>query len=483
MHRLASIAAVALFGAVATVTTLGMTSRTTGDVGPGTVEVSARWRTGGRTALLVPPLGNVSASTHAAPVGLRAQVNELDVERVESLVTRDRPDAVLRAEAVNDITPLIRRLALRSLAAAVVVGGLAGAIVPRRRRATVLAGAAGGTAAIAVLLAATWASYDVEAFEEARFDGALERAPQIARTVSEHVESFEDVRSRVEALGQQITSLYAVSTTERVAASSGETVVLHVTDLHSNPVGLEIAAQLAAQFRVDAVIDTGDVTSFGSPLEAQVASLMRRVPAPYYLVPGNHDSPTNRSAFKQIDGVRVLNGTVARVGDVRILGVGDPTFTANNDLSEEEIDAALTRQRSRIEVLVDRYKPDLLAVHNPAQGDAAIGEVALVVAGHVHRRTFDDHDGTVVLTGGSTGATGVGSFTTEAVERYEAQLLRFVGERLVAVDGIEMEGVEGEFRIERRLVDPPDDDLDDQTSSMISPAAVHGSMSRFRTRS
>jgi len=473
------IIAVAALGAVAAVTTLGMTSHTSGDVGPGRVEVSARWRSSGRTALLVPPLGTVSAGTHRAPLGLRAQVNQLDVERLESLVTGDRPDAVLRREAADDLSPLIRRLALRCLGAALLVGALAGALVPRRHWTTVAAGAVGATVAVAVLLAATWRDYDPEAFEEARFDGALERAPQIARTVRQHVESFEDVRSRVEALGEQVTSLYAAATTERVAASGGETVILHVTDLHSNPVGLEIVAQLARQFRVDAVLDTGDVTSFGSRLEAQVATLMRRVPGPYYLVPGNHDSPTNRSAFKRVDGVEVLNGTTARVGDVRILGVGDPTYTADNEASPDEIDDALARQRQRIETLVDRHRPDVLAVHNPKQGDAAVGNVALVVAGHVHRRTFEEREGTIVVTSGSTGATGVGAFTTEAVERYEAQLLRFVDDRLVAVDAIEMEGVDGGFRIERRLVDPPDDD---QTRSMMAPAAVQGSISRESTR-
>ena len=190
MRSRRSIVAVAAFGAVAAVATLGMTSHTTGDVGPGRVEVSARWRSSGRTALLVPPLGTVSARTHRAPLGLRAQVNQLDVERLESLVTGDRPDAVLRREAADDLTPLIRQLALRSLAAALVVGALAGALVPGRHWTTVAAGAAGGTIVVAVLLVATWRGYEPEAFEEARFDGALERAPQIARTVREQVESF-----------------------------------------------------------------------------------------------------------------------------------------------------------------------------------------------------------------------------------------------------------------------------------------------------
>jgi predicted MPP superfamily phosphohydrolase len=457
-RRLATLAAIAALGGMAAVATLGLTSRTEGPVGPGQVEVSARWRWSGRTALLVPPLGTVSAATHDAPLGLRAQVTRLDVDQLESLVTGDRPDEVLRDEAADDLGPLIRSLAVRALVAALIVGGLVGALVPHRRWTTVLAGAAGGVAVVALLLAVAWRDYQVEAFEEARFDGALERAPQIARTLQRHVDSFDEVRSRIEALGLQVTSLYAATTTDQVAASSGETVILHVSDIHSNPVGLEVVDQLASQFEVDAVLDTGDLTSFGLPLESRITALVARIRVPYLLVPGNHDSPTNRRAFRASGAMVVLNGQTVDVDGIDILGVGDPNYTADNELDRDERDLGLARQRDRIRQLVDRHRPDVLAVHNPVQAVAADGEVPLVVAGHVHERRFEELDGgTLVLTSGSTGATGIGAFTTVERERYEAQLLRFVGSRLVAVDAIEMEGVDGGFRIERRLVERPDE--------------------------
>ncbi len=67
--------------------------------------------------------------------------------------------------------------------------------------------------------------------------------------------------------------------------------ILHVSDIHLNPLGVEIVRQLATQFQVDAVLDTGDLTSFGSPVEARIGDLIAGIPVPYYLAPGNHDSP------------------------------------------------------------------------------------------------------------------------------------------------------------------------------------------------
>ena len=79
------------------------------------------------------------------------------------------------------------------------------------------------------------------------------------------------------------------------------------------------------------------------------------------------------------------------------------------------------------------------------------GLVPLVISGDVHERTERDEGGTQFLTVGSTGATGLGSFTVDTGKRYEAELLRFHGGRLVALDYISMDGVSGAFTIDRTV--------------------------------
>ncbi len=84
-----------------------------------------------------------------------------------------------------------------------------------------------------------------------------------------------------------------------------------------------------------------------------------------------------------------------------------------------------------------------------------MGSVPVVVAGHGHERSFQRDDRSLLFTVGSTGATGLGSFTVESEQGYEAQVLRFDGQRLVAIDYVTVRGVTGDFHVERQVIDEP----------------------------
>ena len=56
----------------------------------------------------------------------------------------------------------------------------------------------------------------------------------------------------------------------------------------------------------------------------------------------------------------------------------------------------------------------MLAVAGLAMADQSVGHVPLVICGDVHERTEHEKDGTRLLTVGSTGATGLGSFTVRS---------------------------------------------------------------------
>lgn len=97
-------------------------------------------------------------------------------------------------------------------------------------------------------------------------------------------------------------------------------------------------------------------------------------------------------------------------------------------------------------------QPDVIAVHDARLARSSLGEVPLVLAGHTHERNLDRQDGTVILTVGSTGATGLGSFTVEANADYEAEVVYFRKELAVAIDYIRLEGVSSDFEIERQTL-------------------------------
>jgi len=333
-----------------------------------------------------------------------------------------------------------------------VVGAVAAALAPGRRALHLVAGALGGVVGAALLLGGVWRGYDVDAFERApRFEGQLERAPAVLATVRRHVEDVDVVRSRIEQLGARITELYTASSDETVTSRAG-TRILHVSDIHSNPLAVEVVRRLHENFDVDAVVDTGDLTSFGNPVEARIADLIRGLDVPYVLVPGNHDSRSMRRALDANDHVTVVQRDIVEIEGVRILGVADPTYTADNRVSTAEANAVKEARAGGVRQIVRREQPDVLAVHDVRQAEASFGEVPLVISGHTHERSARVVDGTLVLTVGSTGATGLGSFTTDTDLPYEAEVLHFIGDELVAVDHISLHGFDGSFTVEHQVI-------------------------------
>jgi len=446
---------VGMLGAVAGLAALSIVS-VAREVGPGRVELRARITTDAHTQLGFPPLGRVSAGTHSFPLTVDARVDELDIEALQALLNGAEPEDELRQEVEADIEPLVRAYAWRALAFAAVAGLLVGLVVPGRRIAFVAAGMLGALVAVSGALASTWRDFEPRAFDEPEFEGALERAPEVIDAVQRHVDDLDAIRDRVEVLGLRMSRLYAVATATGEDTEADEVRILHVSDIHSNPLGVEIVADLADRFDVHAVLDTGDLTSFGYPIEAQLGEFIRRVPRPYLFVPGNHDSEPNRTALAAVRNVELLDGDVVDVRGVRILGVADPTFTASNEIDSDKAAAVKDADSARVARLVRRHDPDVLAVHDRRLAAAALGDVDLVVGGHYHERSERVERGTRVLTVGSTGATGLGSFTVTDDLAYEAQVLHFVDGELVSVDYLALDGLSGNYRIDRRIAEPPE---------------------------
>lgn len=425
-----------------------------GAVGPGSVTIDVGVR-GSDTSLDLPPLGRIRADSHDGPVGFDVRVDRIDLGQAGALASElargSDPTTRLRTDIESDLTPLLRSLALRSVLGAVAVGLVAGLVLPRRRVRYVATTVAGSLGFVAVTGAVAFASFTPSAFDQPRFEGTLAAAPDIVNTVQRHIDDVSVVESRLEALSTRLVGLYR--SVEGAGPSPSDVTILHVSDLHSNPVGIELVEQTAQQFDVDAIIDTGDLTSFGASVEELVVGRIARLEVPYYLVPGNHDHPRIRRALVDA-GVNVLDPGVVTIEGIRVLGVADPTYTADNTLPRErhreEIEASAREVRRRVR-LTD---PDVVAVHNPLQLADAVGEFDVGIAGHTHRFHLQYVDGSLVTEVGSAGATGVGALAETEDLPYQMQVLQFEDERLVALDRLSFEGTDGEFRLERVLADP-----------------------------
>src|SRR3546814_9991420 len=115
--------------------------------------------------------------------------------------------------------------------------------------------------------------------------------PKFVNPVPRPSDDVSVVVTLVEALSARLVGLYRSIEGSGSAPTASDVTLLHVSDLHSNPVGIELVEQTAERFGVDAIIDTGDLTSFGATLEELVVPRIARIDVPYYVVPGNHDHP------------------------------------------------------------------------------------------------------------------------------------------------------------------------------------------------
>ncbi len=468
-RRLVQRAGFVAWVAGCTIVLVSMLYSPTVEVGPGTIDARVRPSLHGTTDLAVPPLGAIRARTHIAPVTLGFELRQIDVLEVVGSVDEQDPRALddpfelIEAQVRDDIGPALVQLSVRMLALASLVGAGAALAFPGRRTIrSVALGAVIGPTTIAVMLIPAAATYDAGAFDRSpELVGELGSAPQLLARVGSLETRFGSVESRVRVLSTKIADLYSATITEDIASADGEVVLLHVSDLHLNAVGLALARQLAHSFDVDAVIDTGDITSFGFEPESAFLDLFDDFGVPYYLVAGNHDSAAVRERLADNPNVSLLDGDVVDVGGVTILGVSDPTDTALRRVPRATLDRTYRAQFDRTSRLVAQQRPDLLMVHNPVQARPVYGKVPTVAAGHLHTSRLEVVDGTVVAIVGSSGATGVGDLLVESTNDYEFELLRYRDGELVAVDRLRLEGAEGDFVLHRIRIDEPDDTTDD----------------------
>jgi predicted phosphodiesterase len=232
--------------------------------------------------------------------------------------------------------------------------------------------------------------------------------------------------------------------------------VLHVSDLHLNPAGFDLAERLATQFEVAAVVDTGDMGTWGLPPEPQIAANISRFDVPYLFVKGNHDDADMVAAVAANDNARVLNGNAVEVAGIRFFGVADPTFTPGKGYRVEEFEKLKEEQSIAVADAIDRQalRPNVLLVHDGRLAAYARGHVATVLEGHLHAFGTEVVNGTRTLRTGTAGAAGPDSLRAADPPPATAEILYFhpATKRPLAVDRISVGPLESSFSVERVLL-------------------------------
>ncbi|MGY1772734.1 metallophosphoesterase family protein [Blastococcus sp. SYSU D00813] len=455
-------ALVALTGAVVGVLLFG---RVDAPLGPFDARFSVS-PTGGGVGLDIPPLGSLDVDAYDGPLGLDVQLQRADEARIRALVEDPRRLDSLVDRVTDDLGDAVTDLVVRSSLAALGGAVLLTVVVYRRRWreplvaagtvVVVLAGAGG-------IGAATWRP---DALAQPTYTGLLANAPGLIGDAQDIVARFDAYRASLEDLVGNVSTLYAALSALPAPGGDADTVaLLHVSDIHLNPAGFDLVSQVVDQFAVDAVLDTGDITDWGSEPENQAIASIGRLGVPYVYIRGNHDSAVTAGLVASQPNATVLDDTATTVAGITVVGARDPRFTPDpaNDVGEQTLEAS---GEQLAEVAEEQPTPPAIAmVHDPGQAPPLDGVVPLVLAGHTHERDVSTlEEGTRLMVQGSTGGAGLRALQGDYPEPLTCTVLYLDAAtgQLTGYDEITLGGLgETEVTIERTLVAPDDGDVAD----------------------
>ncbi|MGY1718436.1 metallophosphoesterase [Blastococcus sp. SYSU DS0552] len=476
--RWAGRVAIALVGAVIAVL---LFARVSAPIGPFDATLAFRPASGG-AEVAVPPLGSLAVDAYDGPLRLDISLQRVDQARAEALAT----DPVRLAGVVDRVTEDLQSAVVRLVWVTVLVA-LAGAaltswVVLRRRREPLIA--VGITAALlagtGALGAATWRP---EALSQPTYTGLLVNANSLIGNAQDIVARFDAYRASLEDLVANVGTLYATLSALPSPSGTGDSVaLLHVSDIHLNPAGFDLVRQVAQRFEIDGILDTGDITDWGSEPENRLITAVGDLGVPYVYIRGNHDSATTASILAAQPNVTVLDDSDVSVAGIRIVGAPDPRFTPDKSTGDDDAGADVLERSG--EELADYTRtlaedPAIAMVHDPKQAPPLDGLVPLVLAGHTHNRVVEElSDGTLLMVQGSTGGAGLRALEGEYPEPLTCTVLYLdpATGALQAYDDITLGGLGStEVTVERTIVaeSPPADEAQ-LPAGGVAPPAVGG---------
>lgn len=444
---------------------LGGTVRT--QIGPIETGMSLSPAWNGATVVDASPLGTLTFRTHDAPLLLRITLENIDQEQAKVLIEdprlADRLPGILERDLREGLTALVIRSMLCAGAGALVV-----VLLVFRRPRVGLAGLMAASVALAATGALAAATFRPNSVLEPRYSGLIAAAPSLVGSAESIVTKFESYRAQLTKLVTNVSKLYDTVRDLPVYDADPTSIrVLHVSDIHLNPIAWNVIRSMREQFKVDLIVDTGDISDHGSKPEDKFVEEIGKLGVPYVFVRGNHDSAGTQKAVARQKNAIVLDDTVAVVNGLRIYGLGDPRFTPDKSVAADS-DPARLQEFGRNHA-VRQASPDLVAVHDPTIAKGFSGTTSMVLAGHSHERsTTLLPTGTRILVQGSTGGAGLRALEHAEPTPVQASVLYFdkATKRLQAWDDVTLGGLgEQSVYIQRHVEREP--------GRMISPAPTN----------
>ncbi|MEN6521996.1 MAG: metallophosphoesterase [Armatimonadota bacterium] len=449
---IASIVAGILGGVIA----IGLFGRPVYHISALNVKLAAVPALSGETRISIPPLGKITAKTHAAPMAIQVGVEEANIDELRNVLIKRSNGKSLIKQVKKEARAAAIDFGVRLIVIAFAGGAVAVFLlrVGRKPRFIIIGGISGALF-IAINLAVTMATYNTNAFKTPHMTNALKATPWALRLVQDGIVKIDELDDRVRMTA---ASIYKVESTLSGIVSTedhGEQIrILAISDLHNNPVGMEFADNLARLFDADMVLNAGDLTDLGTKYENSIAEQATKFSIPQVFVSGNHDSVETLMALRKTGKVLLPNEQVVEVAGLRIIGQHDP---ASREIGPRRVLATteeISRARYRLKRVVANLPkpPDILLIHEPDVASAFVGKIPIIVSGHDHTLAASSTKGTAWIRPGSTGASGIRYFIEGSGKSITAAVIyvtRTPRPRAVAVDLIAITNPDGEFTVRR----------------------------------
>lgn len=408
----------------------------------------------------VPPIGRLFFESHKTPWQFIITLDEVDfsslAKQLDSIPSKQQWLTLLHHQVKSTMMTFFMTVIIYGL-----LGGTFALLVLRVKPFSrlFLYGMLCSSAAIFILITTTILSYQPKEIDHPQYQGVLSAAPWAMNLVSMSLDNIEVIGNNLRKISQGLPTLFKQAEDmknmgENASSREADLKVLHVSDIHNNPAAFDFISELITNFKIQFVIDTGDLTDYGTALEAKIIDRIPELKIPYVFIPGNHESPLIIERLVHTKHVIVVMKRNLYLYGLTITGAADPAAkNYNSDVApdEEYLDTA---KKLKERILHDGKVPEVVAVHNRNLAEDLIGSVPVILHGHDHHYKLSVEKKTIIDDAGTTGAAGVRGFVDKAVP-YSASILYWRKDAqnkmiLHAVDSIKINGEEGTLTVDRR---------------------------------
>lgn len=411
----------------------------------------------GKTIINIMPFGQIQAKTHRSPIAISFMINKISADEVKDLFSNGTTKKQMLNDFKKDIEDYMTGWIMKLMILGVIGGSSATVLFKKISiRNIAICGLIGFFSTLS-LVALTVKTYDNSAFNQPKFTGMLSAAPWLLDAIQKKFETFNEYKQQVRLMAKSANKFQSKVNAWSDINLEDETVkILFVSDIHNNPASLDIAEKAINDFDIDFIIDGGDITDYGTPIEARILEKIAKLKVSYIYVPGNHDSEEVIEAIKLHKNVIVLNNKEHMLMGFKIYGLGDPSATSAtiDEISEKESEK-LNKENYRMLTNMKK-KPDIFVAHNPEYIKSAANLVGVTLSGHTHVKEIErTKNKGVIVNVGSTGGAGIRGIisTKQTPISYKVLYFNKKSKRLTAIDAITFYSIKQEFNLQRTVFD------------------------------